>query len=441
MFLRNWDMQRVYETILTAPYRRRNDDATIRMYNYCEDMVTPRNASNSYPYLTINWVTTGYEGSPGSGSDSFMIWPGGKVGDVYPRIQRGIENKVARYEDYNLYSPFYGGTGVASNYHIYGQQHLGSGYKYNEEEDSWEYTVTREFKNISGKEITVEEVGVYGWQSSLMAKEVLEEPIVVQNDSYFKLSFTYKLENPHENRKIKRVQSIYNGGWNQGNHTTVLNRTDAIKNGKIIAFFYDEDYVPSISFSGWESTDKNNDGTFKSIFSRTSKPYYYFYELKSLDDVPDNNLQMSTRNNSYKKISFYYLNNVKKLNFKKVFYFQPNQTSNQFLIPNGGESIEKEDGTTEYIKYIDKNYIYIIFPHYYYTAYCSVHQLDEDFCTTSSENSNPVTFFLDKNGVSEDSEGHRFGFSNHTDYTWSCVILEAEMEDPSKPIYYDEIMP
>ncbi len=204
MFLKNWDMQKIYRAngVTHGENRTIKDkEVTLRFYdgsfstNYIEDDAM-RSWGNGY-----------YQNYP-TDRDSYsyyLLWPGGDIEDTRARTVSSIDPFRIDYEDYNLASPFYGGNSPGSGT-IYGQQHVVSGVIYNEEKDQWERTVTREFKNISGKEITVKELGVFKGAGFIVAREILDEPIIIQEDSYFKLSFTWTVENPHENRKEKRIR-------------------------------------------------------------------------------------------------------------------------------------------------------------------------------------------------------------------------------------------
>jgi hypothetical protein len=79
-----------------------------------------------------------------------------------------------------LYSPFYGYTSETAGYEIFGQNHVLGPISYNSELDTWERTVTREFKNISGFNITITELGIYKG-NYLMVRELLPEPIEVED--------------------------------------------------------------------------------------------------------------------------------------------------------------------------------------------------------------------------------------------------------------------
>jgi hypothetical protein len=108
----------------------------------------------------------------------------------------------------------------------------------------------------------VEEMGYFGWNQSLMAKEVLAEPIIVQNDSYFKLSFTYKVKNPHENREVNRIREIrYGGKFSSVSINSTQNQSKIFpskkKNVIVITltsetYSKEEDFTSKeLEFSGW----------------------------------------------------------------------------------------------------------------------------------------------------------------------------------------------
>jgi hypothetical protein len=206
MFLKNWDMSKIYQINGdTVGETRLNRDKEIILRYYDGSFSTNYIGSHDFSF----WSNGYYQKSPVDYDDSkrvsYSLWPGGDIENAPARIIPGIEPKKISYEDYNLYSPFNGGNAPGTGT-IYGQSHILSSVVYNEEKDTWERTVTREFKNISGKEITIKELGVFQCTGVFVAREILEEPIVVQDDSYFKLSFTWTIENPHENKKEERIR-------------------------------------------------------------------------------------------------------------------------------------------------------------------------------------------------------------------------------------------
>lgn len=209
MFLKNWDMLKLYRIQYTSTDRKILEDEEIRVVNNIgqQDYINDGSASFINNFSNVAYYTDGLSSNGG-----FFIWPGGDKDSIPATPQPVIEREKVRYEDFNLYSPFQGGTTPSSGM-IYGQPHVLSPAIYNPEQDQWERTVTREFKNESGSTITIRELGFYHRRhntnnsyAKLLARELLDTPIEVANDSYFKISFTYKVENPHEHRELKRTR-------------------------------------------------------------------------------------------------------------------------------------------------------------------------------------------------------------------------------------------
>ena len=233
MFLKNWDMLHVYRNQYTTTGRKVLEDKEIRTVDNTGNTGKWDSPGTTNGVITLinNFQNAGY-GNNGSNGDTagHFIWPGGDI-DGQPQNIRPITNReIVRYEDFDLYSPFKGKTTPSSG-QIYGQPHVLSSAIYNEEKGQWEKTVTREFKNESGHTITVREIGFYFRYSSysnfsmLLAREILDTPIEVANDSYFKISFTYKVENPHEHREMKRVRQYTLPLYYSGHGSTKEDKT------------------------------------------------------------------------------------------------------------------------------------------------------------------------------------------------------------------------
>ena len=226
MFLKNWDMLKLYRIQYTSTNRDILEDKEIRVINNIGNQDTINDSSASFldGFDDSAYYTSGYSSVGG-----FFIWPGGDINSLPANPQPIIEREKIRYEDFNLYSPFQGGTTPSSGM-IYGQPHILSPAVYNREKDQWERTVTREFKNESGSTITIRELGFYhrydhssyDYYAKLLAREILDTPIEVANDSYFKISFTYKVENPHEHREEKRIRQYSLPQKLQAIHLNVL---------------------------------------------------------------------------------------------------------------------------------------------------------------------------------------------------------------------------
>lgn len=422
MFLRNWDNYKTYEVMMTHIGLSINPNKETSLKDYQGWYQAPPWQNNDYNY--INWTTSGYETAPGSGESHFMIWPGGKVGDAYTRPQPGIDKGVVRYEDYNLFSPFYGGTGVETGFHIYGQQHIGSGWKYIEEEDMWENTVTREFKNISGQEITVEEVGVFGWVRSLIAKEILEEPIVVQNDSYFKLSFTYRVENPHENKKDERIREIRFGGVTVKDDMPTQISPSKTKNVMVItqcqynnSNFEALKNFAKLQLSGWERIQDTI-----SIF--TNNRIIQVDYLRPLLETEENIIKTSSYSyNKYTYVTFYYCTDNLKSFSLSSYDFIPQAQLKESTVFSITPNLDRE------------NRMFLMLPEYPFNNVW-ISQLDDDRCDLFYDHAQLMSLYLDRTNALS----HTFQ-SNFYDYNLWYLIFNPEMEKDTDgneiPLYHD----
>lgn len=210
MFLKNWDVSQLFGVVYAITGRLPEEDREI-CYRTTSGEARSEGLDSAKQIQIQNWGNYYYSDKPNNTNNSYdnnwFLWPGGDIDGQPARIRPVMNRDIVRYEDFDLYSPFYGTVSPDPNVNtIYGQNHIVSSPIYNKELDQWERTVTREFKNESGKIITVRELGVYGYLYKLVAREILDTPIEVANDSYFKISWTYKVENPHENRQVKRIR-------------------------------------------------------------------------------------------------------------------------------------------------------------------------------------------------------------------------------------------
>ena len=133
MFLKNWDMLKLYRIQYTSTDRKFLEDGEIRVVNNIgqSDHLDNNDADFLKQFINSAYYTSGY-GSEGG----FFIWPGGDKGSSPANAQPVMEREKVRYEDFNLYSPFTGGTKLKSGM-IYGQPHILSPAEYNLEKDQW----------------------------------------------------------------------------------------------------------------------------------------------------------------------------------------------------------------------------------------------------------------------------------------------------------------
>ena len=269
------------------------------------------------------WNTGYYTYSASLEIDDNMIWPGGLINNEYLHKQTFVQPDKITYDDFNLYSPFYGYTSETDGYEIFGQNHVLGPINYNSELDTWERTVTREFKNISGFNITITELGIYKG-NFLIVRELLPEPIEVEDQCYFKLSFTYTVANPHENREIKmnrlvsRKPSMIANRGDVGNSYTVappnkkcrylcIRQEDSSSDNKTA-----EDYFNSYGFDcgiNWNYEIIAE----KKYYDGEQYNYIQYFIISPVEDVEDKNIIFTTYNRTwyyYSTIYFYALDDA-----------------------------------------------------------------------------------------------------------------------------------
>lgn len=442
MFLKNWDMTRLKLITAIAPGKSINEDndGAFRYYNgnYGSFRLTSDYGERQIlSYSLYEWNNVGY---PNQNVDSgHFIWPGGDVNGVPARIRPSMEKNNIKYEDFDLYSPFYGGTAPGSG-QIYGQPHTITSATYNTELNQWEKTVTREFKNISGYTITVRELGFYVDQV-LMAREILETPIEVQNDGYFKMSFTYRVENPHENREVKRIKQYsrtfcYDFDNNSSNQTADRSFSLNKSHGRVlmIAKWYVSSRPSSmdnyyLDFQGWTGKE-----IIEPILAGNSNNSNNFFITRiyilTPEDGEDNSIRMTNSRASYSRYNCTYVflkNNILDIVPQII------QGEDYFI------DLEYSDSTEVILNKsaLEKNIIWLALSNPYHNT-PNFYQKDTNFCDYDYVNEiNETSLFFDNTDATE----HTIGFSHYreTDTSYRSYVflkLQATMKD-NTPLYED----
>ena len=269
-----------------------------------------------------------------------------------------------------------------------------------------------------------------------MARQILTEPIIVQNDSYFKLSFTYKVKNPHENREVNRIREIRYGGIapsvsvNLGSYYPYYQErfSNLPKDKKVIIFTQSsnsysnqqafEDYV-KLELGGWKKIIE------PIVIPLENKRYVEINFLEPDLAVSDNFIQnpLDYQSNNAILSLYYCSNNVESLSLSSSVKIAKEELVNSLefsITPN----LDKE------------NRIYLILREYFHN-YMSCSQLDEDRCDFFFSYNQNQNLFLDTTNALT----HTFK-SNFNDYNLWCLVLEPTMKTNADgneiPLYHDE---
>lgn len=263
MFLRNWD-----NLMLGNNFYSSRGDGEEKIFGDRSISFVGRNGIIKYEN------SNNYRGLKVSDSKYIDIGAGtaerGKVAGVeHPDLLKGEVD----YDDYDLsyrYTITDTDKGLNSNT-IYGQTTLYGKTIYNKEKKKWERTVTREFKNNYSFPITIGEIGLflstidmgYNLGGILLAREVFEQPVIVEPEAYFKASFTYECENPypHKNKYISRLYDLGEGLYTTTNNTCIIDNLN-----------YSHPYILFISESPIKNLDelkeKGDISFYKVIYSK-----------------------------------------------------------------------------------------------------------------------------------------------------------------------------
>lgn len=442
MFLKNWDMIKNYEITLKTVTDSYEENKEIYCRNYAGNYTMPSlNGSYSYGGTSIySWYNGTYLDSPYLDWYT-MLWPGGDIDGVPTRIQPVINRDKVRYEDWNLYSPFRGGNTPGSG-QIYGQAHTVTNATYNSELDQWEKTVTREFKNESGYTITVRELGVFHDDTQiLIAREILDTPIEVANDSYFKISWTYKVEHPFENQKEKRIRQYTDYFANYYSATTISDKKYTIspqKRSKSLIvrkhsigtwqnFKTIEEYkeIFALELKGWDLEKNIASFLLDDRETVADSGYNFFISIDILTPnlEEENSISMlasSSSNWSYDGYANQFsilpltskITDIKLLDISKKL-----ESSHSVTIEEGKKHLIWLGLSSPRIGNIVRSY-----------------QTDFQFCDCAYKYDNyATTFFFDETRAKD----HSFYISNNTDFPATAVVKLQATTENDIPLYED----
>lgn len=197
MFLRNWDN-------------------FILLNNFYPDTISSQFGDQSLNFK--DWTSQLIQGSLnykglGEKSNYMYIFIGGE-GAEFASTHSDIDENQVNYDDFDLSKRFTITTtdqGTNSNT-IYGQSLVYGTATYDKDKKKWYRTITREFKNNYSTSITVKEIGLFTSHNTnstiCLAREVLESPVKVEPEAYFKATFTYECDNPYPH-KTEYISTLY----------------------------------------------------------------------------------------------------------------------------------------------------------------------------------------------------------------------------------------
>lgn len=222
MLTRNFDNIRTYTIYKEAGSNKMQDATSLTLINIVQGDPFAYTSYENQPFF--NWNNNIYGTSDNIPNvDTTMIWVGGeRNGGNFYLSKPGISPIKEQYNDYNLYCPFAGATidsdsdeqiEVLPQNTVIGQAY------YDKEDKKWKRQVTREFKNISKRiteddtgaqvitrdTIVVKEIGIF-YRNCLIAREILDTPIEVPGEAYFKVGYTLICEEANPNEEIVRTR-------------------------------------------------------------------------------------------------------------------------------------------------------------------------------------------------------------------------------------------
>lgn len=298
MLTRNFDNMRTY-TIFKANSSNKMQDATsLALINIVQGNPFAYTSYEDQPFFS--WNNNIYGTSDDIPNvDTTMIWVGGeRNGGNFYLSKPGISPIKEQYNDYNLYCPFAGATTDSdSNEQIEVLPQntvIGQAY-YDKEDKKWKRQVTREFKNISKRiteddtgarvitrdTIIVKEIGIF-YRNCLIAREILDTPIEVPGEAYFKVGYTLICEEANPNEEIVRTRLYdrvyykysYSGSFTESfdKSNRIIIATNKLTEIRNLDVLSEENYIYKIdkdTFSEGESYYKcpNNNGVSHLVFS------------------------------------------------------------------------------------------------------------------------------------------------------------------------------
>lgn len=227
MFLRNYDVMKLlntfpYDSLKDKDVLSIDENSNLYFRNYLgKSFSIDFPISSAWPrtsrfaawgmgnYREYPFGTEGIDGSSTNIQDDILfLWPGGECSKKHRHFP-GIKAGEVQYTDYNLYRPFYGQKTQTDTNEIQALYYYLSESFY--DNGVWKRVFTTDFKNVSGETITVKEFGIFSEKNSesiLLAREVFSssEEIIVEPDTYFKISFTFECQNPYEHQNKTTVR-------------------------------------------------------------------------------------------------------------------------------------------------------------------------------------------------------------------------------------------
>lgn len=180
------------------------------------------------PYTSwSNAYYTNFSFNQASGS---ILWIGGN--SEQNAQCGGMSQLVENYDDYNLFHPFRGGEdeNTVDAEVIAQKTKIGEPF-FDEQDHSWKIEILREFKNVSGRTLEIQELGIfYAYDSSwmLIAREIfrngetkLPESIIVEDECYFKVGYTVNCKDLYPNENMRRIRKWGNSTNYQSGGSTM----------------------------------------------------------------------------------------------------------------------------------------------------------------------------------------------------------------------------
>lgn len=298
MLTRNFDNMRTYTIYKEAGSNKMQDATSLTLINIVQGEPFAYTSYEDQPFF--NWNNNIYGTSDDiPNTDTTMIWVGGeRNGGNFYLSKPGISPIKEQYNDYNLYCPFAGATTDSDSdeqIEVLPQNTvIGQAY-YDKEDKKWKRQITREFKNISKRitedntgaqvitrdTIVVKEIGIF-YRNCLIAREILDTPIEVPGEAYFKVGYTLICEEANPNEEIVRTRLYdrvyYRYSSSAGTTSTfsgsnrIIVATEKLTNIENLDILSEENYIYKIDKDTLLEGDTSyyisrSDGTGSLIFS------------------------------------------------------------------------------------------------------------------------------------------------------------------------------
>lgn len=251
MLTRNFDNMRTYSIYKANSSNKMQDASSLALINIVQGDPFAYTSYENQPFFS--WNNNIYGTSDNIPNvDTTMIWVGGeRNGGNFYLSKPGISPIKEQYNDYNLYCPFAGATTDSDSdekIEVLPQNTvIGQAY-YDKEDKKWKRQVTREFKNISKRiteddtgarvitrdTIVVKEIGIF-YRNCLIAREILDTPIEVPGEAYFKVGYTLICEESNPNEEIVRTRLYDRVYYNYSSSSFGITETFSGSNRIIVA--------------------------------------------------------------------------------------------------------------------------------------------------------------------------------------------------------------